>query len=601
MTEPLPQYIFRGITMLDRWDLSLIYTGLDSPEFKADTERAGALMAELNKLAAGAAGMDHALLIKNFLAIENELNLKAGRLMQYCGLRYEADTNDSAAQSTMGVLMAKFSTVAAAEASIKNVIGGFEDLPELIAVDEELGEFSYYLNKLHENRRYLLSDKEEAMFAKLNISGAGAWEDLQGSLTSSVKANYRGESITLSEVRNLAYDADPSVRKDAYDAEIACYDSVKTAVAFSLNSIKLQVINECEMRGYESPLDKALKDSRMSRATLDALWAAIEDYLPKFWEYMKVKAKALGYECSLKWWDLFAPMGSSGRKYTAEEAGEILTGIFSKVDPDICSIISRAFNENWIDFFPREGKVGGAFDSGVAAIGQSRVLTNFDGAFSDIVTLAHELGHAFHDSRVFCHKPLNQDYPMPVAETASTFNENLIVSRAIEEAESPEEKLALLEGQISDANQIICDIYSRYLFESSVFENRGQEFMGPDRLCELMHNAQLKAFGDGIDPDTLHPYMWLCKSHYYSGSLSFYNYPYAFGGLFAIGLYAIYQKQGSAFFPAYKEMLRATSIADCEDCAKLMGIDLTDKAFWAAGLQVLSDKIDEFKALVENN
>ena len=187
---------------------------------------------------------------------------------------------------------------------------------------------------------------------------------------------------------------------------------------------------------------------------------------------------------------------------------------------------------------------------------------------------------------------------MPVAETASTFNEVVANNAARAMTETKEEKINLLESELTDACQIICDIYSRYLFETSVFENRSEGFMNADRLSELMLEAQKKAYGDGLDPDCLHPFMWLCKGHYYSGDLSFYNFPYAFGGLFARGLYAKYRKEGAAFVPVYKELLHATSVNDVEDTAKIAGIDLTDKAFWEAGLASLAEEIDELCALL---
>lgn len=410
---------------------------------------------------------------------------------------------------------------------------------------------------------------------------------------------YNGGVTNLSAIRNLAYDPDPAVRKSAYEAELACYDKIKDSVAFALNSIKMQVINECQVRGYASPLDKALYQSRMKRETLDALLGAMDEYMPKFWQYLRAKGKALGHENGLPWYELFAPMGKSDKKYTTQDAKDYLLNIFGGFDSQLHDMVERAFDEAWIDFYPRNGKVGGAFDCGVPSARQSRVLTNFDGAFGDIVTLAHELGHAFHDQQVFSHPLVCQEYTMPVAETASTFNEVLTVSAAIDAAESKDEKLALIESQLSDACQIICDIYSRFLFESSVFEARPQEFLDADRLCQLMLEAQKKAYGDGLDQSCLHPYMWLCKGHYYSGSLSFYNFPYAFGGLFARGLYAKYQQEGKDFVPLYKKMLHATSVTCVEDTAKIAGIDLTDKAFWRQGLQSLADEIDLFCQLVK--
>ena len=324
----------------------------------------------------------------------------------------------------------------------------------------------------------------------------------------------------------------------------------------------------------------------------------MEEYLPAFRKYLKAKAKALGHEAGLPWYDLFAPMGKSDKTYTTEEAKDYLLTIFAGFDKELHDMVKEAFENSWIDFFPREGKVGGAFDCGVPSARESRVLTNFDGSFSDIVTLAHELGHSFHDRQVFANSILNQDYSMPVAETASTFNEVLVMNTAIAATTDTEEKLALIESQLMDACQIITDIYSRYLFEASVFENRPNEFMSADRMCALMTEAQKKAYGDGIDENVMHPYMWLCKGHYYSGGLSFYNFPYAFGGLFARGLYAKYSEEGESFTATYKKLLRATGTSDVEDAALIAGIDLTDKEFWRKGLAVIAEQIDDFCALV---
>ena len=307
----------------------------------------------------------------------------------------------------------------------------------------------------------------------------------------------------------------------------------------------------------------------------------------------------------MPWYDLFAPMGKSGGTYTVEEAKEYLLDIFGGFDTELHDMVKRAFEENWIDFFPRDGKRGGAFCSGVEAIGESRILTNFDGSFSDIVTLAHELGHAFHNLCLRDQRILNKDYSMPVAETASTFNECVVMNAAISNAEkeiasgnkdAKGELVALIESQLSDATQIICDIYSRFTFEKAVFDNRAEKFMGADELCEIMLDAQRKSYGDGLDPDCLHPYMWVCKSHYY-GPI-YYNFPYAFGGLFARGLYAQYKAEGAAFLPKYKKLLHDTSVKTVEDTALIAGIDLTDKKFWESGLESIAEEIREYIALL---
>ena len=404
-------------------------------------------------------------------------------------------------------------------------------------------------------------------------------------------------TTNLSAVRNLAYDPDPQVRQDAYKAELAAYDKIKDSVAFALNSIKLETITDCRLRGYESPLERTLKRSFLSRQTLDAMLGAMEEYLPKFWQYLKVKGKALGHKNGLPWYDLFAPMGNASTKFTTQQARDFLVELFAGFDAELSQMVATAFDNAWIDFYPRDGKAGGAFCAGVECLGESRILTNFDGMFTDVVTLAHELGHAFHNQCIRDHRPLNRDYSMPVAETASTFNECVVMAAAIKEAKDDDERLALIESQLQDAAQIICDIYSRYRFEAMVFANRESQFMDAGTLCGFMTKAQEQSYGDGLDHDQMHPYMWVCKSHYYGPT--FYNFPYAFGGLFARGLYAQYETEGAPFVEKYKRLLHTTTVATAEDTAKVAGIDLTDKRFWRGALQTIADQIDLFCQIVE--
>ena len=585
--------------MNKQWDLSILYTGFDAPEFASDLKAFDTAIAEVLEFSNNLTSYSPEALLLKHIELETKLSSLAEKLIIYANLRYSANTADNEAASTMGVLMGKLSAVAAPSAAINKAIAKIENIDTIIAANDILNEHSYRILSIVKDSKHLLTDAEESLFAEMNISGASAWSDLQSSLTSSLKVDYKGEEITLSTVRNLAYDPDQQTRKAAFEAELAAYPKIESSVAFALNSIKLQVIGEAARRGYESPLAKALDNSAMKRETLDALLTAMNEYMPAFRKYLRAKAKALGHEGGLPWYDLFAPMGKSDKKYTTEDARDYLLGIFGKFDSELHDMVKDAFDNAWIDFFPREGKVGGAFDCAVHCAGQSRVLTNFDGSFSDIVTLAHELGHSFHDRQVYKNSPLNREYSMPVAETASTFNEVLVMNTAISECTDRDTKIALIESQLMDATQIIVDIYSRYLFETSVFANRPQEFLSPERMCELMLSAQKQAYGEGLDENCMHPYMWLCKGHYYSGGLSFYNYPYAFGGLFARGIYAKYLEEGKPFVDTYKQMLRATGTSTVEDAAKVCGIDLTDVNFWRAGLASISEQIDEFCELVK--
>ena len=583
--------------MNEVWNLDPIYKGFEDPAFEADL---AALKEKVAEFAAFAEKLERTVPEEGLrcgIVRQEEIDALAMKLAEYASLRQSADTRNPEAGSHMGRIMAVLSGTAAPVAAFESWASRLPNLMELVRTDESLKEYEFLFPNMAESSRYLLPGIGEAVMAKMSMSGGDAWSDMQQYLTSTVPVSYRGTTTNLSSIRNLAYDPDAQVRKDAYEAEIACYDRIKDAVAYALNSIKLETISDCQLRGYESPLARTLKKANMKRETLDAMLSAMEEYSPKFWQYLKAKAKVLGHKNGLPWYDLFAPMGKSSTKFTAESARDYLVTLFAEFDGELSDMVARAFDNAWIDFYPRDGKAGGAFCAGVECLGESRILTNFDGMFGDVVTLAHELGHAFHNQCIKNHRPLNHGYSMPLAETASTFNECVVMASAISKAADKEEKIALIESQLQDITQVICDIFSRFRFEAMVFENREEKFMDAATLCSFMEQAQKQSYGDGLDHSCLHPYMWVCKSHYYGPT--FYNFPYAFGALFARGLYAQYEKEGAAFVPKYKKLLYTTTVATAEDVAKVADIDLTDKEFWRAALQTVADQIDQFCALVE--
>lgn len=583
--------------MNETWSLDALYLGYDDPAFVNDLSLLKQVVEEINALPEQLSHDQEAKSLHLIIEKEEQLSELAGKLSCYISLRQSTNTTDSQTVALMGQLQQITSQCANALAQLDRFIQEVVELDQVIQEDELLEAYDYLLKETKQDGVYRLSDDVEEVITKLNISAGNAWSNLQEYLTSTLKVPYQDQTVTLSEIRNLAYDASSEVRKAAYEAEIAAYEPIKESVAFALNNIKSQVNTICELRGFATPLDMTLYYSRMNRQTLDAMMDTIKEYLPVFHQYLKRKAELLGYEHGLPWYELFAPLSGNDRKFTVEEAKTYLIDHFSPFANDLSSMIETAFDDAWIDFYPRNGKVGGAFCCNLPMIKQSRVLTNFDGSLGDVVTLAHELGHAYHGMMIEEHRPLNTDYSMPVAETASTFNENIIMNAAIEEEQDPKARLALIENQLQDLTQIICDIYSRFLFEQQVFEKRQSSFMFADELCDMMLDAQKTAYGDAMDASTLHPYMWINKSHYYSPSLSFYNFPYAFGGLFARGLVVEYQKQGHTFVEQYRKMLKATTISHVEDVAKMSGIDLTSTTFWKESLETCKARIEEFIAL----
>ncbi|MEZ7729325.1 M3 family oligoendopeptidase [Granulicatella sp. 20925_1_28] len=575
--------------MSTEWSLKELYPSFESEEFQRDFER----FSNFREVFNGLMLEDNLESIKAAIAALEEFSVLSSRLGNYINLTLTANTTDETANKYRTLFGNAYAALNSAYTKVYKFIGSVETD---ITADENLKDYEFYFAEAKQQYKHLLSDELEDVIAKFSISGGDGWEQLFEAMTSGVEGEFKGEKVTLSEIRNMAYDADAAVRKEAYETELKMYDTIKEPIAFALNNIKQQVLTETSLRGFESPLAQTLEASRMSRQTLDALLEAIREYLPQFRAYLKHKASLLGHENGLPFYDLFAPIGESSRRFTIEESKEFLLENFKGFSEDLAQMTKEAYENNYIDFLPRKGKVGGAFCSNLPFIKQSRILTNFSGSLSDVVTIAHELGHAYHGLHIENHRVLNQEYSMPVAETASTFNENIVMNTVISEA-SDAEKVALLESQLQDTTQIIVDIYSRYLFEASVFENREKSFMFSKDLEQLMLDAQKEAYGDGLDPDAMHPYMWACKPHYYSSGLSFYNFPYAFGGLFSKGLYAIYQEQPEGFVEKYQELLRATTVTSAEDTAKVLGVDVTDSAFWKKALAQVADNIEQFIAL----
>ena len=580
--------------MYNEWSLDIFYKGIDDPALAADMEKLEATVAKCKELVPTLSYDNTARDLRQMIDIKETIALLVRRLAGYFSLRRSANSKDTEGSPYQTKIQMMMASLAKENVMFEKFVGGIEDIDAVIDGDEVLSAYKFYFSEVKDSVKHNMSDDAEDVFAKMNISGGRAWGDLFSYLTSTLEVDYKGGKTTLAAIRGLAESADPDERKAAYEAEIASYRKVKDPIAFALNSIKAQVNTEVALRGYADALDVTLSNSRMKKETLDAMFDAMREYMPKFREYLKHKAKLLGHENGMPWYDILAPMGKSdSRTFTAEQAHEYLVEHFSSFAPDLADMVDEAFKNDWIDFYSRPGKVGGAFCSNLPFLKQSRILTNFSGSFGSVVTLAHELGHAYHGMLIQHHRPLNTGYTMPVAETASNFNELIIVNDAIDKSEG-EEKIQLIESQLQDCTQIIVDIYSRFLFEDEVIRRRKNTFLFAGDLEEIMLNAQREAFGDALDPDYMHPYMWCCKSHYFSAGLSYYNFPYAFGGLFSRGLYAKYLEEGEAFLPKYRALLGATTVDTVENVAGIAGIDLTKPEFWRQSLQMIADRIDEF-------
>ena len=582
------------------WNLEIMYKGYDDPKYIKDNERVLELIKELNEFVKELDVNNAVLCIEKKLKLEEELNSLLSELFNYSSLRASTNVNDYEALGEMGKLQMVLQDTVAASVAFTKFLKDI-DLDELAKTSDLIKTYLFILKNEQDEAKHMLSDKEEVLASKLRVVGSNSWGDLQGQLTANLSIKVEGfeENMPLSAVRNLAYDHSEKVRKAAYEAELAAYKQIEDSVAMALNNIKREVNIMMPLRGYEDALDKTLKQSRMSKATLDAMITAIKEEAPKFREYFKLKAKALGHENGLPFYDLFAPMGSMHKTYSIEEAKDLVLDVYGSFSKSLYELGKEAFENRWIDVLPHEGKSGGAFCAGLDNHNESRVLTNFTGSLSDVQTLAHELGHAYHGRVVLDNAPLNRDYPMPLAETASIMCQTLMAKKMINDLKDPNELLTVVEESLQEDSQCVIDILSRFIFESKVLAEPIARPLSASDMCEFMLEAQEESYGDGLDPKYKHAYMWLCKSHYYSAGLNFYNWPYAFGLLFGKGLYKQYLKDKESFVKNYDQMLRKTGFMSVEDVAASMNIDVTKKDFWIESLKFIEEDIDLFEKLLK--
>lgn len=581
------------------WDLTKMYSGFDDAKLAADFAQAQALNQELAALLQEKPADVGALLVQAVRTAQKRSE-KMALVGEFIFLNLATNAKNEQALAWMDKLMRAQVEMQQTSSAFMRYVSKVEGLDALIAREPLLKEHEYMLKTMVKDAAHVMDPAIEGPVLKMQMTGGEAWSQLSDQImaTHMVEMEIDGEkqSLPLSTVRGMATSPDASVRRRAYEAELASYPRIELAMAACLNGIKGEALTLCELQHYDTVLDTALDAAKIDRQTLDAMLTAMRESLPTFRRYFRAKARHLGHEGGLPFYDLFAPIGAAGKTYTLEEARQLLVQVFGQFSEKMSRFIDRAFEEHWIDAFPYEGKQGGAFCAGVHPLGISYVLANFEGSLDSVSTLAHELGHAYHGDCVKHLSILNADYPMTLAETASIFNETMLVAK-LQEGANPQERLMLLDQQIGNAAQVVVDILSRFLFESEVIERRKDHTMLPDELKEIMLDAQKQTYGDGLDENVLHPYMWACKTHYYSANLHFYNFPYAFGLLFGLGVYERYLEKGEAFLPEYDALLAATGLGDVKDVAARVGIDVTDVNFWRKSLSVVEKMIDEMEKL----
>lgn len=591
---------------LPHWDMTTVYPGLDSPEFDAGFRSVVGAIARLGELfdqhgiaKRQPAPLDEATVqaLETVVRAMNAVLDEMRTVNVYINSFVSTDSRHNLAQARQSELQQHAVRLTMLGTRLTAWIGSL-DVEALIARSALGREHAFMLRKGKIEAAHQMSPAEEELATEMRLTGSTAWQKLHGNFTSQliVKVEMDGkvQELPMSVVRNLASDPQREVRRRAYEAEIAAWRSAAVPLAAALNSIKGATNLLSKRRQWDSPLEAALFENNIDRPTLEAMMAAAHESFPDFRRYLRAKARALGLPV-LAWYDIAAPLGSGERAWGFDEGAQFIVEQFGTYSPKLRGLAERAFGERWIDAEPRLGKRDGAFCMSLRQ-DESRVLTNFKPAFGGVSTVAHELGHAYHNLNLAPRTMLQRQTPMTLAETASIFCQTLVNQAALRQAEA-QEQILILEGALQNACQVVVDIASRFLFEQRVFEKRQQRELSIDEFNDLMLQAQRETYGDGLDPDVLHPYMWAVKPHYYSST--FYNYPYMFGLLFGLGLYARYQDDPQGFQASYDDLLSSTGLGNAAELAARFGIDTRSPDFWRSSLDVLRADIARFASLVD--
>ncbi len=546
---------------LPHWSLENIYKSVESEDFLSDLDKVETLSKRLKDVPS--------------LELYDELSALMITLDAYTSALLSTDSSDESYLKARSKVDEKELIYKSAEDFFIRYIGRTE---------EKAGDL-LFVKELRSESKHLMSVEEEALAAELSISGDKAWSNLQQTLSSSIKD---GEK-TLTELRSLAFNCDRAIRKEAFEKEVALLERHRNSFAAALSGVKGTVLTLERKRGWKTPIERSIFSSRITEKTLECLFTAIKAALPMFQDYLKIKGGLLNIE-DFSFYDRFAPLGRS-REYSFECAKKIVLESYASFDENMAAFAEHAFDSGWIDAEPREGKTGGAYSVYFPLSHESRVFMNFDSSYDSVLTLAHELGHAYHDS-ILCNNPTSRAiYPMTLAETASLFGELLVTENLLSKTSDKADELFILDQFLTSSSETIMDIYSRYLFESDYFERRREGDVSADECVSLMLDAEKRAYGDSLT--VYHPYMWAVKSHYYDAGFSFYNYPYAFGLLFALSLYSM---KGEKDFPSiYRDILGKTGEMDVKTLLASIGLDAESEAFWMNGVKMIEHFVERMK------
>lgn len=539
-------------------------------------------------------------------------NTKVSNGFEQCGSFIEAllsaDVNDTKAKLLSGDLTKKIPGYQLASTIFSKKLAPIEDTTwKQWLTEPKLEDIAFRLSEIRRDGSKLLSEAEENIFSTLSLDGLNAWSQHYDTIVASITVPFTEKDGTTVELsagqafNKMMGDPDAAVRAALFEKWEQAWSQKADLFSDTLNHLDGFRLSTQKLHGIDNYLQEPLEYNRLKQETLETMWTTIQKNKQPFVDYLTRKAQLFGNE-KMKWQDQDAPIilgDLQEQTYTFDEAAAFIVENFREFSPKMADFAQSAFEKSWIEAEDRSGKRPGGYCTSFPESQESRIFMTYSNSINEVATVAHELGHAFHSDNMWDLPSLNQEYAMNVAETASTFAELIVADATLKKAQTKAEKINLLDVKMQNAIAMFMNIHTRYIFENHFYQARQKGLVSAEQISEMMVDAQKESYLDSLD--NYHPHFWAAKLHFFIDDVPFYNFPYTFGYLFSMGIYAVANEQGASFEDEYIALLRDTAAMTTEELAqKHLGVDLTQPDFWQAGINKVLEDVDEFMALTED-
>ena len=585
------------------WDLESIFAGGSSSEsLQQELQQISTKMKEFHQLvdAFTPNAENQVEALTEILAVHEEIQKSFTECGSFIEALNSANIHDQQAKLLTGQLYSNLPAFQLATTILNKKFASYseEDWQNLMT---HFSQIAFRLSEMRRDGQELLDEQSENIINTLALDGQSAWSQHYDTIVASIQIPFNGEMLSAGQAFNTMMSSqDKAVRQELFEKWEKAWSEKADIFADTLNHLDGFRLNNYKLHGVDDFLKQPLEYNRLDKETLDMMWGTIQKNKQPIIDFLTRKAQLFGKD-KMDWQDQDAPIvlgDFEERRYTFDQAADFIVENFKKFSPKMSEFAQMAFDKAWIEAEDRPGKRPGGYCTSLPKSQESRIFMTYGESVNEVSTLAHELGHAFHSHVMWDLPTLNQDYAMNVAETASTFAELIVADATLKEAKTDEEKINLLDVKLQNAIAMFMNIHARFIFESNFYAARQKGLVATDEITRLMVEAQKEAYIDGLG--SYHPHFWAAKLHFFIDEVPFYNFPYTFGYLFSLGIYAKASQHADGFEDQYIALLRDTASMTTEELAKKhLDTDLHQATFWQAGIDMVLKDIAIFMELTE--